>query len=172
MEYRFCPQCGNTLVLPDKVNDKQVYPTCSRCDFISYNNPKPCVGAFIVKNGKVLLMRRANEPFKNYWDYPGGFLECGENPHDGLKREVVEELNLGVEIVRIIGIYPDTYGPEGDATLNIYYLCKISNGAIDPQAEVAEARWFVLNDPPPNLAFRHAKLVLNEYLAQNRPQTL
>jgi ADP-ribose pyrophosphatase YjhB (NUDIX family) len=113
-------------------------------------------------------MKRSYEPFKNHWDYPGGFLESGEKPRDGLRREVAEELKINVEILDFLGIYPDTYGPEGDATLNIYYFCKITNGTIDPQAEVAEARWFVLNDLPPNLAFGHVKLVLNEYLAQSR----
>jgi ADP-ribose pyrophosphatase YjhB (NUDIX family) len=168
MKYRFCPQCGCPLVLKKKLNGEQAYLTCSKCGFVHYNAPKPCVGAVIVRNGKVLLMKRSYEPFKNHWDYPGGFLESGEKPREGLRREVTEELKIGVEVIDFLGIYPDTYGPEGDATLNIYYLCKITNGTIDPQAEVAEARWFVLNDLPPNLAFGHVKLVLNEYLAQSR----
>ncbi|MDZ7360949.1 MAG: NUDIX hydrolase [candidate division KSB1 bacterium] len=163
MKYRFCPQCGSPLVLKKKSNGEQAYLTCSKCGFVHYNNPKPCVSAVIIRNGKVLLMKRAYEPFKNHWDYPGGFLESGENPQEGLRREVVEELKINVEIIDFLGIYPDTYGPEGDATLNIYYLCKISNGTIDPQAEVAEARWFVLNDLPQKLAFGHVKLVLDEW---------
>jgi ADP-ribose pyrophosphatase YjhB (NUDIX family) len=169
MEYRFCPICGSELVLSSKSGGKKARPSCVRCDFVHYGNPKPCVGAVIVRNGKVLLMKRADEPFKNHWDYPGGFLESGENTQEGLRREVTEELKISVDIIDFLGIYPDSYGPEGDATLNIYYLCKIANGTIDPQAEVAEVRWFVLNELPPNLAFGHVKSVLNEYLASSRP---
>lgn len=169
MEYRFCPLCGNVLQLQRKSTGPQNYLSCPQCNFVYYNNPKPCVGAVIIRNGRVLLLKRAYEPFKNHWDYPGGFLESGENTKEGLRREVAEELKISVEIIDFLGIYPDTYGPEGDATLNIYYLCKIINGTIDPQAEVAEAKWFVLNDLPPDLAFGHVKLVLDEYLALNRP---
>lgn len=75
---------------------------CSECGFVHYKNPKPCVVAVIVGNGKVLLIRRANKPFKNYWDFPGGFLECNEHPKDGLKRELAEELKIRVKVIRFL----------------------------------------------------------------------
>ncbi|MCG3118520.1 MAG: NADH pyrophosphatase [bacterium] len=146
---------------PGQVNGKTGNQSCSKCGFVHYQNPKPCVGAVILQNGKVLLVRRANEPFKNHWDFPGGFLECGERAEDGLKREVGEELTVGVKIIRVLGIYPDTYGPGGEATLNIYYYCKILPGNIVPQIEIAEAEWFAINALPAPLAFGHVKLVLN-----------
>lgn len=153
MEYRFCPICRSSLISQRKSNEKQNHLSCSACNFIHYKNPKPCIVAVIVKNNKILLIRRANAPYKNYWDFPGGFLECGEYPKVGLKREVAEELNIRVKIIRILGIYPDSYGPEGDSTLNIYYLCKKLPGTIIPQDEIAEARWFDLDKTPRKLAF-------------------
>jgi ADP-ribose pyrophosphatase YjhB (NUDIX family) len=161
MEYRFCPQCGGAMSPLSKAHGQIGIQSCVKCEFVHYQNPKPCVGAVVIQGGKVLLTRRANEPFKNHWDFPGGFLECGELPEDGLKREVVEELKVGIKIVRVLGIYPDTYGPGGEATLNIYYQCKILDGVITPQKEIAEARWFVINDLPAQLAFGHVKLVLD-----------
>jgi len=173
MEYRFCPLCGRELILSINLKGKRAYKSCSSCDFIHYENPKPCVGAVMIKNGKVLLIRRANEPFKNHWDFPGGFLEAGEKPHDGLQREIAEELQIGVKIIRVLGIYPDTYGPGGDATLNIYYLCKISRGEIAPnQIEIAAANWFDLDELPSKLAFGHVELVvsdLKKLYARKRP---
>ena len=75
----------------------------------------------------------------------------------------MEELKIGVKISRVFGIYEDTYGPGGEATLNIYYLCKIRHGKITPQTEIAEAKWFDVNELPPNLAFGHVKLVLTDW---------
>jgi ADP-ribose pyrophosphatase YjhB (NUDIX family) len=162
MEYRFCPICGSELILASKSGVKKPRLSCVRCEFIHYGNPKPCVGAVIIENGKVLLIQRAIEPYKNCWDFPGGFLEAGELPKDGLQRELAEELKIDVKIVRALGIYPDTYGPGGVATLNIYYLCKILTGEISPnQAEVAAARWFSPDKLPSKLAFGHVKRVLN-----------
>lgn len=164
MQYRFCPWCGNKLVLSIKTRNKKNRSHCPGCKFIHYENPKPCVGAVIVKRGKILLTRRAYEPYQNYWDFPGGFLESGENPKRGLSRELKEELQIGVKIGRVLGIYPDYYGPGGDATLNIYYLCRMVNGEIIPRAgEIAEAKWFAANAPPVKLAFEHAPLVIKAW---------
>jgi ADP-ribose pyrophosphatase YjhB (NUDIX family) len=163
MEYRFCPLCASELVLLLKSDGKKVRPSCLRCDFVHYGNPKPCVGAVIIKHGKVLLVQRANEPYKHHWDFPGGFLESGEHPKEGLKRELAEELKIDIKIRRTLGIYPDTYGAGGVATLNIYYLCRIALGKISPnQNEIAAAQWFDLEELPSQLAFEHVELVVSD----------
>ncbi len=164
MEYRFCPLCGSELILSIKLKSRRTYQSCPRCDFVHYENPKPCVVAVIIKNGKVLLTQRTNTPYKYHWDFPGGFLESGEHPEEGLKRELAEELKISIKILRVLGIYPDTYGPGGVATLNIYYLCKISRGVISPnQTEVAAARWFAPEKLPSKLAFGHVELVMKDW---------
>lgn len=167
MEHRFCTLCGHALISHLRVDNGSAHLSCPNCGFVDYKNPKPCVGAVIVKHGKILLARRAREPFKNHWDFPGGFLESGEHPHDGLKREVAEELKIGVKITRLLGIYPDQYGIGGEATLNIYYLCEMSNGVVRPQEEVVDADWFAVDALPPNLAFMHVALVLEDWKKLN-----
>src|SRR5437016_1076925 len=94
---------------------------CEACQFVFYQNSKPCVGAIILERGKVLLTKRAVEPFKAHWDIPGGFLEEGEAPEAGLKRELMEELGLTCRIKSMIGIVLDTYGKSGEHTFNLYY---------------------------------------------------
>jgi len=79
------------------------------------------VGAIIFEKGKVLLSKRAGRPFKNYWDVPGGFLEAGEHPEEGIKREIFEETGLKIKPMRIIGVFMDTYGKGGIRTLNIHF---------------------------------------------------
>lgn len=56
---------------------------CGVCGKWHYHNSKPCAGALVVRDGKVLLAQRGVEPFKGYWDIPGGFLEAGEHPEHG-----------------------------------------------------------------------------------------
>jgi len=164
MKYRFCPLCGSNLISPPKSNGASEYESCRECGFVNYKNPKPCVGAVIIEDDEVLLTRRANKPFKNYWDFPGGFLESGELPEEGLQRELDEELSIDVKIMRILGIYPDTYGPEGASTLNIYYLCKVSTEEIIPDhVEIAKVKWFAIDTLPSKLAFGHVKLVLEKW---------
>ena len=125
------------------------------------------MGAVLVKDEHVLLIRRANEPFKDFWDFPGGFLNCGEHPESGLKREVFEELNVNMEIAELIGFYMDNYGESGESTLNIYYSGSIVNGSMYPNSEVSEVRWFDLQKLPQNLAFNHAQFVLSDWSRSN-----
>ena len=54
--------------------------------------------------GRVLLARRAVEPDRGLWDCPGGFLEEGEHPLDGLRRELAEETGLVAGPARFVGI--------------------------------------------------------------------
>ena len=102
----------------------------------------------------MLLARRAVEPELGKWDLPGGFLEEGEEPLAGLRRELREETGLEVEPLSFLGAWVDTYGDgEGAiATLNLYWLARAAG---EPHAadDVAELRWFAA-DELPELAFR------------------
>ena len=60
-------------------------------------NAKRCASAVIVREGRVLLGRRAGEPGRGQWDIPGGFLNPWEHPADGAMREVREETGLEVQ---------------------------------------------------------------------------
>ena len=95
MRYKFCSNCGNELPI---TNNNFAAQSCARCGRTLYHNSKPCAGALIVRDGCVLLVKRAVEPFKDYWDLPGGFLEAGEHPRDGMLREVREETGLDVRV--------------------------------------------------------------------------
>ena len=75
-------------------------------------------------------------------DVPGGFLELGEQPVDGLKREVREELGLEIEVDPTpVLLAPHTYGPEGVWALAIGFRARILEGEPDPADDVAEALW-------------------------------
>lgn len=67
-------------------------------------SPVIAVGGVVVKDGKLLMVRRAKEPGKGLWSIPGGRLEHGEHIADGVAREVKEETGLDVEVRQLLGI--------------------------------------------------------------------
>ena len=158
MAYSFCPECGGPLS-PRALHGAQRM-TCGRCGFVLYENSKPCVGVLALSAGRVLLVKRAIEPFKGWWDIPGGFLEAGEHPADGAVREMREETGLEVEPVEILGLFMDIYGSEQLPTLNICYLAKVSGGEPRASSDASDLAWFPLDELPDEIAFSWEKEAL------------
>jgi ADP-ribose pyrophosphatase YjhB (NUDIX family) len=156
--WRLCPRCGAEL------GGDAARLACDACGFIVYASSKPTAGALCVDNGRVLLARRAHPPFEGFWDIPGGFLDEGEDPLDGLRRELREETGLEVEPERFLGIWMDRYGGDStaEATLNLYWTARVVSGDAAPGDDVSELRWFNPDElPAPNeLAFENVPLVL------------
>src|ERR1700682_4608762 len=90
--FKFCPNCGSPLAV-DR-NAPLAAQKCFCCGSTHYHNSKPTPSALIVDEDQILLSQRAGEPFRGFWDIPGGFLEAGEDPLDGAKREIREETGL------------------------------------------------------------------------------
>jgi ADP-ribose pyrophosphatase YjhB (NUDIX family) len=156
--YKFCPQCKAGLKTKYEEGHKRL--VCPQCDFIYYNNSKPTASAVIVNGNKILLCRRAISPYKDFWDLPGGFLEGGEDPEEGVKREIKEELQVEIDIIDILGIFMDRYGRDGDYTLNIYYLAKIKSGKPCPDSDINEIKWFRKDNLPSKMAFKNNEQAL------------
>ena len=156
--WRLCPRCGAEL------GGDAARLACDACGFIVYASSKPTAGALCVDNGRVLLARRAHPPFQGFWDIPGGFLDEGEDPLDGLRRELKEETGLEVEPQRFFGLWMDRYGSDStaDATLNLYWTARVVGGQAAPADDVSELRWFGRDELPAadELAFENVPLVL------------
>jgi ADP-ribose pyrophosphatase YjhB (NUDIX family) len=156
--WTFCPRCRSELA------GDAARLTCSSCGFVIYASSKPTAGALCAENGRVLLVRRAHEPFEGRWDIPGGFLEEGEDPLDGLRRELKEETGLDIEPQRFLGVWMDRYGGDStaEATLNLYWTARIVGGDPEPADDVSELRWFERDALPgrDELAFENVPLVL------------
>ena len=126
MDEKYCPACGGVLhAVPWE--DDLTLPVCEVCGYRFYQNSKPCVVAIILdpEQDRILLCRRGIEPYKDCWDLPGGFLRNGEDPVDGVKREVKEELGVEIEIIRLFDILVDTYGREDVFTFNVCYIVRL-----------------------------------------------
>jgi len=161
--FKFCPVCAGKLII--KKHDHVKRLVCSQCDFVFYQNSKPTVSAFIInKKGQILLAKRAINPKKGLWDTPGGFLEDGEEPIKGLRREMKEELGISLKNIKFLGIYIDTYYERCEmTTLNILYQVEIASGKLRPMDDVGALKWFGKKDIPwKRSAFRWMKRALLE----------
>jgi len=107
-------------------------------------SPLVGVGAVVVQQGRVLLVRRASEPLKGQWSLPGGMLELGESLADGVIREVKEETGLVVEVLELIEVL-DRIHREGGRVRYHYviadYLCRVVGGALQAATDADAARW-------------------------------
>lgn len=160
MKYQYCPKCGGGLKEISLNEEKYQRLICQKCGFIFYQNSKPTSSALILDGEKVLLGKRKINPAKGDWDIPGGFLELGEHPEDGLRREIMEELGVEIKIKSLLGFFMDVYGDGGDATLNICYVVEIKSGQPKAADDVEELRWFDINKLPENLAFQNGRDML------------
>jgi len=102
------------------------------------------VGAVVVQEGRVLLVRRGREPLKGYWSLPGGMLELGEALTTGVLREVEEETGLVVEVLELIELL-DRVHREGDRVRYHYviadYLCRVVGGELKAASDADAVRW-------------------------------
>jgi 8-oxo-dGTP diphosphatase len=134
------------------------------CGFVYYASSKPTACAICVDDRRrVLLARRAHEPFKGRWDLPGGFLDEGEHPLDCLRRELREETGLEVEPLDFVGIWMDRYPTRTHvrATLNLYWTARVVRGSPAPADDVSELGWFAADELPAEeeLAFHIAEVL-------------
>jgi ADP-ribose pyrophosphatase YjhB (NUDIX family) len=156
--WKHCPRCGADVV-PEGGR-----VVCSACGFIVYAHSQPTACALVTDDrGRLLLARRAGEPEQGKWDLPGGFLEEGEHPLDGLRRELHEETGLEVEPREFLGVWINRYG-EGDEapwTLNLYWTAGIRAGEPVAADDVSELGWFEPRavPPPGELAFHIADVI-------------
>ena len=149
--YKFCPKCSSGLNLTRTHESHQKRLVCQRCGFVFYQNSAPTVSAIFIKNNKILLTKRAVPPLKNYWDWPGGFLEYGEEPIQGLKREMKEELGVNVKVGKILYAYTGEYH-KNEATFNVFYAATLGKGKLKPADDIAGIKWYPVNKLP-KLAF-------------------
>lgn len=137
-----------------------------------YANAKPTAGALVARAGELLLLRRAHDPWRGYWNIPGGFLEEDEHYADGARREVFEETGVPIRVTGWLGAWLHAYesGHDGARTTMNCFVHAVPTGgppgAPDP-AETAEVRWFRADAlPTGELAFpEYALEVLARWVA-------
>jgi 8-oxo-dGTP diphosphatase len=107
-------------------------------------SPLVGVGAVIVQDSRVLLVRRGTEPLRGRWSIPGGLIELGEMLREAVVREAREETGLEVEPVELVELL-DRIHREDERVRYHYviadYLCRVTGGALNAASDADEVRW-------------------------------
>jgi ADP-ribose pyrophosphatase YjhB (NUDIX family) len=101
-----------------------------------------------VRNGKTLVTVRGVDPHKGRIDVPGGFLAYGEDPIEGLKREVKEELQVEIDttVDDCISMAIHRYGDDGEFVLALGFAARLVAGDPQPHDDVADVRWASMSE--------------------------
>jgi ADP-ribose pyrophosphatase YjhB (NUDIX family) len=103
------------------------------------------VGAVVVSEQRILLVKRGSEPGKSKWSVPGGLVELGERVSETVIREVKEETNLDVKTTMLIDVVDNLeLDEEGKCRYHfviIDFLARLKGGRLQAGSDVLEARW-------------------------------
>ncbi|MEK7173293.1 MAG: NUDIX hydrolase [Patescibacteria group bacterium] len=159
--YSFCSVCGGKLksIAGDNLE-------CPKCGFVNFRNPRPTVTALVFHKNKLLLTRRLRDPFKGWWDLPGGYINRGEYPAGAVQRELWEETGLRPVLKNIFGIYPgtDSYRADKYHVLSIVYTASSSVSRLLAKDDVSESKWFSRKDLPKKIAFDSNRNIIKDLL--------
>jgi ADP-ribose pyrophosphatase YjhB (NUDIX family) len=116
------------------------------------DRPTPTCCACIVHEGRLLLIRRAEEPNKGYWSHPGGRIELGETVFEAIRREVLEETGIQIEPIEIFQVY-DWIIRDEDGRVRLHYLvnyvrARYVSGEARALSDAADVRWVTASDLP------------------------
>lgn len=109
------------------------------------DQPVVGIGSIIIKEGKIALIKRGNEPGKGKWSIPGGHVELGEPLEQAVIRETEEETGLDVENPRLVDVVSNVDLDESGKVKYHYviidYFVHVKNGVAQASSDAAELRW-------------------------------
>ena len=141
--FNFCPSCSSRNISFDGIKEF----TCGDCSFTYFHNIAAAAGTILECDGKIVLIRRKQEPGKGMLDLPGGFIDPGETAEQGAIREIKEELKIEVGPLEYLGSYPNTYEFKNVSyrSCDLLFYCRIES--FPTEFDEREAEEMVLMDP-------------------------
>jgi mutator protein MutT len=108
------------------------------------------VGAVVVRDSSVLLVRRRHEPAKDLWSLPGGLIELGETAQDAVRREVMEETGINIQVERLLdvvdNIIRDDQGEIRFHYVLVEFLAEPITFVAKPQSDARDVKWVPFTD--------------------------
>lgn len=131
---------------------------CRRC---KRYNARNCVNdIIIIKNKRVLLIKRQQNPQAEWWALIGGYIDWDETLEDSVRRELKEEVGLEVKEMKFLGVYSDPERDlDGRQNIGHCYIVKPRGEIKTEPTEVSEYGWFELDNLPEKIAFDHRKML-------------
>lgn len=112
----------------------------------------------VIDNDRILLVKRATEPFNGYWCLPGGIMDNGESIEQTAMREVKEETGVKAKIVSLLGVYSKPGRDPRGTSVSVVFLMKPLKFTGKHDKEVSDVKFFPINKIP-NLGFDHNRIV-------------
>lgn len=114
------------------------------------DHPRVGVGAIVLHEGRVLLVRRGRPPAAGKWSVPGGLLDLGETTAEAARREVREECGIDVRVEGLVGVLDrvirDDAGRVRYHWVLVDYLARPASTELTVGDDAAEARWVALDE--------------------------
>ena len=104
------------------------------------------VGGAVVKDGRLLMVRRASRRGRGNWQVPGGFIEPDEAIEDAVVREVQEEANIRAKVVGVLGLRNRYDTDVGNSMYVVMLLHPVSGEPKPDDKEVDRAEYFTLDE--------------------------
>ena len=155
-EVKYCIRCGSAITHATRFGKTR--PVCPNCNWIFFADPKVAAAVLVEQEGRVLLVRRLNEPRRGKWTLPAGFVDAGEDPSTAAERECFEETGLTVKVYSVLDVITGHEHSRG-ANIVIVYNADILSGELQAGDDVDAAEFFPLNNLPP-LAFKATRRMI------------
>jgi len=122
------------------------------------SHPAVTVDGLVLIDGRLIAIRRRNDPFRGMPALPGGFVELGETTVEAVVREVREETGLETRVLRLVGVFSEPGRDPRGHTVTIAYALEMIGGQLKAGSDASA---IVLMDPdePPQMAFDHNDIV-------------
>ena len=156
-EAKHCPRCGQraTVDYPRSIK-------CPHCGYGAYYNPKPVAAAIpTTPDNHIILLRRGFDPGKDLWTFPGGFVDLGESVEQAAHREAQEELQIDIELTRVVGVY----SKQTDRVVLIVFAATTTQTPSKTPEAVEVAAFAPDEIPWQELAFWSTTNALKDFLA-------
>ncbi len=160
-DINYCPRCGHAL--ERRTLYGALRPVCPSCGRIHFIDPKVAVGVLLEDAGRLLLVRRGNDPERGKWSVPAGYVDAGEDPARAAEREALEETGLQVRVTGLLDVLARARAAEG-ADILIVYRAQAVGGQLRPGDDAEAAGYFSASELP-ELAFESTRQIIDRGLA-------
>ncbi len=164
--YKFCPRCGQPLE-ERELEAQRMRPVCPSCDYIVYLNPPIAVGVIASDEvGRVVLIRRGENPGRGLLGLPAGYMEIDETTEQTALRECFEETGLEVELGELWGVWSYYHASKKTSGVLVLYRARITGGQPQPGSDTTEVKFCPPSEIPfEELAFETHQEALHKWQA-------